>query len=100
MTTEELDRDLEMLAEPRDGDERLRLAIRARLGEQMLVHPRRRHRPWRGVGWAAVAAAAIAAAIVIPWLAGRIRGAVRRRRGDYPPCASSDHVAGERRSVI
>ncbi len=64
MTTEELDRDLEMLAEPRGGDERLRLAIRARLGEQMLVHPRRRRRPWRGVGWAAVAAAAIAAAIV------------------------------------
>jgi hypothetical protein len=30
----------------------------------MLVRPRRRRRPWLGVGWAAVAAAAIAVAIV------------------------------------
>ena len=35
MTTEELERDLEMLAEPREADERLRLTIRARLGEQI-----------------------------------------------------------------
>lgn len=64
MTTEELERDLEMLAEPREADERLRLAIRARLGEQMLVRPRRRPGRWLGFGWAAVAAAALAAAIV------------------------------------
>jgi hypothetical protein len=64
MTTEELERDLKVLAEPREADERLRLAIRARLGEQMLVGRRRRLRPWLGFGWAAVAAAAIAAAIV------------------------------------
>ncbi len=64
MTTDELERDLEMLAEPREADERLRLAIRARLGEQMLARPRRRRRPWLGFGWAAVATAAIAAAIV------------------------------------
>ena len=65
MTTEELERDLKMLAEPREADERLRLAIRAQLGEQLLARPRHRPRPWRGFGWAAVAsAAAIAAAIV------------------------------------
>jgi hypothetical protein len=64
MTTEELERDLNMLSEPREADERLRLEIRARLGEQMLVRPRRRRRPWLGFGWSAVAAAGIAAAIV------------------------------------
>lgn len=71
MTTEELERDLKALAEPRDADERLRLAIRARLGEQMLAGPRRGLRPRLGLGWAAVAAAAIAAAIVsLGWPAG------------------------------
>ena len=64
MTTEELERDLERLAEPREGDERLRRATRARLQEQMLARPSRRHKPRLGLGWAAVAAAAIAAAIV------------------------------------
>jgi hypothetical protein len=64
MTTEELERDLEMLAEPREADDRLRLTIRARLGEQMLVRPKRRLRPWLGVSSAAAAAAAAAAAIV------------------------------------
>jgi hypothetical protein len=71
MTTEELERDLEMLAGPREGDERLQLAIRARLGERMLVRPHRRFKPARGLGWAAVAAAAIAAAIVsVGWPVG------------------------------
>ena len=65
MTTEELERDLERLAEPREADERLRLAIRARLGEQTLVRPRRRLKPRLGFGWAAVAAAATTAAIVV-----------------------------------
>ncbi len=64
MTTEELERDLRTLAEPREADERLRLAIRARLGEQMLEPRKRRPRPWLRLGWAAVAAAAIAVAIV------------------------------------
>ena len=96
MTTEELERDLKTLAEPREADERLRLAIRARLGEQLLARPPRRIRPARGIGWAAVAAAAIAAAIVAISWPGRIRRAVRRRRGDHPSCASGDHVAGER----
>jgi len=64
MTTEELERDLRTLAEPREADDRLRLAIRTRLGEQMLVRPRRRPRPWVGFGWAAGVAAAIAVAIV------------------------------------
>ena len=49
MTTEELERDLELLATPRDADEPLRTAIRERLGEQMLVHHRRRQRPRIGV---------------------------------------------------
>jgi len=64
MTIEEIERDLELLAAPREGDEALRLAIQARLGEQMLVRPRRRSKPARGLGWAAVAAAAIAVAVV------------------------------------
>ena len=64
MTTEELERDLMMLAEPRESDEPLRRATRARLGEQMLVRPRRRPRPRIGLGGAAVAAAAIAVAIL------------------------------------
>ena len=51
-----------MLAAPREADEPLRMAMRERLGEQMLVRHRRRHRPWVGVGWAGMAAAAIAAA--------------------------------------
>lgn len=71
MTTDELERDLELLAEPREADERLRLAIRARLGEQTLVRPRRRLKPRLGFGWAAVAAAATTAAIVaIGWPGG------------------------------
>jgi hypothetical protein len=74
MTTEELERDLEMLAQPRDADEHLRLAIRARLGEQLLVHPTRR-RPWLGLASAAAAAAAIAVAIVsLGWLVGGSAG--------------------------
>jgi hypothetical protein len=73
MTTEELERDLEMLAERREADERLRLAIRARLGEQMLVRPRRRPRPWLRFGWAVVAAGAMAAAIVsLGWPGGSV----------------------------
>jgi hypothetical protein len=71
MTTEQLERDLEMLAEPRQDDERLRRAIRAQLGERMLVRPRHRSRSWRGFAWAGVAAAAIAGAIVVlGWPAG------------------------------
>jgi hypothetical protein len=64
MTTEELERDLMMLAEPREADERVRRATRARLGEEMLVRPRRRPSFRLGLGGAAAAAAAIAVAIV------------------------------------
>jgi hypothetical protein len=61
MTIEELERDLRVLAEPRE-DELLRRAIGARLDEQMC--PKRRPRLQLGFGLAAVAAAAIAVAIV------------------------------------
>jgi hypothetical protein len=44
MTTDQLERDLKTLAEPRAGDERLRLAIRATLGEQLQERPKRRQR--------------------------------------------------------
>jgi hypothetical protein len=64
MTIDELERGLKVLAEPREEDELLRRAIRARLGEQVLARPRRRPRARLGVGVAAVAAAAIAVAIV------------------------------------
>jgi hypothetical protein len=71
MTTEELERDLELLAQPRESDERLRLAIQARLGEQMLIRPRRRPRPRLRLRWVAAAAAAIAAVIVsVGWPGG------------------------------
>jgi hypothetical protein len=49
MTIEELERELEGLADPQEEDERLRLAIRARLGEQVLVGDRRRLRPVSGM---------------------------------------------------
>ncbi len=64
MTTDELERDLTTLAEPQQADERLRLAIRAQLSEQLQARPRRRLRTRLTFGAAAVAAAAIAVAIV------------------------------------
>ena len=42
MTTDELERDLKTLAEPQADDERLRLAIRATLGEQLQARPKTR----------------------------------------------------------
>jgi hypothetical protein len=64
MTTDELERDLTTLAAPQQADERLRLAIRAQLSEQLQARPRRRLRTRLAFGAAAVAAAAIAVAIV------------------------------------
>jgi hypothetical protein len=65
MTTEELERDLTMLAEPREADERLRRMTRARLAQQMLVPPRRRALPRRlALGWTAAAIGAVAFAVV------------------------------------
>jgi len=64
MTTDQLERELETLAKAREDDERLRSAIRARLGEQVLVRPRPRRSLWLRFGWAPAAAAAMAAAIV------------------------------------
>jgi hypothetical protein len=64
MTTEELERDLRMLAEPRETDDRLRSMTRARLAEQMLARPKQRALPRFAFGWAAVAAGAIVIAIV------------------------------------
>jgi hypothetical protein len=65
MTTEELERDLKTLAEPRAEDERLRLAIRATLGEQLQVRPKIRRRTRLVLGSAAVTAATLAAAAVV-----------------------------------
>jgi hypothetical protein len=64
MTTDELERDLKTLAEPQADDERLRLAIRATLGEQLQGRPKIRRRTRLVLGSAAVTAAAIAAAAV------------------------------------
>lgn len=61
MTTDELERDLKRLAEPQADDERLRLAIRVTLGDQVQVRPKIRR---RRVVLGAVAAAAVAAAAV------------------------------------
>jgi hypothetical protein len=64
MTTDELERDLELLAEPHADDDAMRLAVRATLGRQ-LQPDRTIHRRSRLVfGSAAVATAALAAAIV------------------------------------
>jgi len=64
MTTDELERNLKTLAEPRAGDEHLRLSIRASLGDQLVVRPRWRGRTRLVLGVAAAAAATVAAAIV------------------------------------
>jgi hypothetical protein len=64
MTTEQLERELKRLAEPHETDETLRRATRARLDEQLLAHPRPRHRLQFTFGGAAVAAAAIVVAMV------------------------------------
>jgi hypothetical protein len=66
MTTDELERDLKTLAEPRAEDAQLRLAIRATLSEQLRDRhrPRTNHRLRLRFGAAAVGAATIAATIV------------------------------------
>jgi hypothetical protein len=64
MTIDELERDLATLAEPQEADERLRLAIRAQLGERWQVRPRRRFSTRLVLAGAAVSAAAVAVAIV------------------------------------
>jgi hypothetical protein len=69
MTIEELEHDLERLAEPQEQDERLRLAIRAELADRALVRPRRRMRPAVVSRWAPAAAAATAAAVTATILA-------------------------------
>jgi hypothetical protein len=64
MTTDELERDLKTLAEPRPDDEHLRLAIRATLGEHLQARPTRRRRARLVLGAAGLAAATAAAALV------------------------------------
>lgn len=65
MRTDELERNLKTLAEPRTDDEHLRLAIRATLGEGLGGLPKiRRRRRMLGVS-AASAAALVAAAVVL-----------------------------------
>jgi hypothetical protein len=64
MKTDQLERGLKTLAEPRAGDEHLRLAIRTTLGEQLHVRPKRSRRPRLVLGAAAVAAGTLGAAVV------------------------------------
>jgi hypothetical protein len=64
MTTDQLERDLKTLAEPRPEDEHLRLAVRATLAEQLHRRPTVRRRTRFVFGSAAVTAAAAAAALV------------------------------------
>jgi hypothetical protein len=63
MRTDELERDLKTLAEPRAGDERLRLSIRSTLGEELRGRPTIRRRGRRMLGLAAVTAVALVAAV-------------------------------------
>jgi hypothetical protein len=64
MRTDELERDLNALGEPQADDERLRLAIRATLGEQLQGRPKIRRRTRLMLGSATVTAVALAAAAV------------------------------------
>ena len=65
MTTDELERDLSTLTEQQSDDERLRLAIRATLGEQLQGRPKTRRRTRLVLGSAAVTAAAAAAVVAL-----------------------------------
>lgn len=64
MTTDDLERDLKTLAEPRPGDEHVRLAIRASLSDQLRGRPRFQRPSRLAFGFAALAAASAAAVIV------------------------------------
>ena len=64
MTTDELERDLQTLADPRPDDAQLRLALRATLSEQSQTRRRGPRRTRLALGSAALTAAALAAAIV------------------------------------
>ena len=68
MTIEELERDLRALTEPRESDESLHRATRARLGEQMTTRPKRRRR--LRIATATVAAAAAAVVLAVTLLGG------------------------------
>jgi len=69
MTTEELERDLRAMAEPRESDESMRYATRARLSEQMVERPGRL-RSFRIATGVAAAAAAAAALLGVALLGG------------------------------
>jgi hypothetical protein len=65
MTTDELERDLKTLAERRETDEQLRLAIRGRLTDQLQPRPKRHFSRRIAFGVAAVAAAGAASIAVL-----------------------------------
>ena len=65
MTTDALERDLKTLVAPQESDERLRLAIRAQLGERLHVRPRRRVGMRLGIGSAAAVSAAVVAVALV-----------------------------------
>lgn len=65
MTIDELERDLQTLAESKETDERLRLAIRATLAGQPVPHPKRRISRKVAFGFAAAAAAAVTSVAVL-----------------------------------
>jgi hypothetical protein len=64
MTMRELERDLELLAQPREEDERVRRALRAQLGARLAPRPRRRLTTRIALGWTAASAAAAGIALV------------------------------------
>ncbi len=64
MTMNDLEHDLKNLAEPQEADERLRLAVRAELVEQLQLRPIRRRRMRLALTSAALATAAIVVAIL------------------------------------
>ncbi len=60
-----LERDLRKLAEPREDDEQIRLAVRAQLDGQLRPRPPRRRRVWRRIALGASAVSAAAAAVLV-----------------------------------
>jgi hypothetical protein len=60
-----LERDLRQLAEPREDDEQIRLAIRAQLDGRLRPRPHRRRRVSRRIAFGASAVSAAAAAVLV-----------------------------------
>jgi len=100
MTTDELERDLKTLADPRPHDEHMRLAIRAELGGRLHHRPTTRRRTRLLFGSAGIAGAAVAATLVVVMATGGSGGTASANaavlahvvRASNPPANMIVHV--------